>query len=66
MEAVKPDPPMKRVGRSRRYVCVVCQTDLGEVAIKNFDPFCSVGCARGWHGTELPKTARGTFVASSM
>ena len=41
---IRPDPSRRRDGR-----CSSCGNERPEVAVKNGDPFCSTGCARGWH-----------------
>jgi hypothetical protein len=41
---IRADPSRRRDGR-----CSGCGGERPEVAVKNGDPFCSTGCARGWH-----------------
>lgn len=59
---------MKRISRGV-YRCAVetCENELGEVTIKNQDPFCSTGCCHEWHGVEIQTnpTLRGAPVGSS-
>lgn len=38
-------------------ICKVCSAPLGEIAIKNADPYCSTGCAREDHGNPLPNVS---------
>ena len=41
---IRADPSPRRDGR-----CPCCGSERPDVAVKNGDPFCSTGCARGWH-----------------
>lgn len=58
-DPVRADPPVRRSGN-----CAQCGKPRnprwnkysGEEAIR--DPFCSTGCARTWHGVELPAKPR--------
>jgi hypothetical protein len=43
-QSIRADPPPRRDGH-----CPCCGSERPDVAVKNGDPFCSTGCARGWH-----------------
>jgi hypothetical protein len=55
---IRPDPPLRPDGR-----CAVCHKPRRPErsrryggAVAELDPFCSVTCARQYHGTMLPAT----------
>jgi hypothetical protein len=43
-EIRKDDPEVRKDGK-----CQVCKGERPEVAVKNFDPFCSATCSRKYH-----------------
>lgn len=45
----------KQLRRFRGVIrCAYCKEPLGEIAIRNMDPFCRTQCCRAWYGVELP------------